>query len=60
MRVVAAGHMGVADAEGSWDFTKFSVSRIGPKKPATREMGSKMVKTKRGIGGRRDAMFPVV
>ena len=57
---MAAGHMGVADAEGSWDFTKFSASRIGAKKPATREMGSNMVKTNRGIGGRRDAMFAVV
>ena len=57
---MAAGHMGGADAEGSWDFTKFSVSRIGAKKPATREIGSKMVKTKRGIGGRRDDIFAMV
>jgi hypothetical protein len=46
--------------EGSWDLAKFSVSRIVPKKPATREIGSKMVKTKRGIGGRTDVMFAIV
>ena len=46
--------------EGSWDLIKFSVLRIVPRKPATREMGSKMVKTKRGIEGRTDVMSAMV
>ena len=51
-----AGHTGVAEAEGSWDLTKSSVSSIGAMKPPTSTMGSKIVKTKRGTAGRIDAM----
>lgn len=52
-----AGQTGVADAEGSWPLTKFSVSRTAAKTPATRLRGSKIVKTKRGIGGKMKAMI---
>ena len=55
----AAGHTGVADAEGSCPLTKFSVSRTAAKRPAIRLRGSNMVKTKRGIGGRMDAMIGI-
>jgi hypothetical protein len=50
----------VEEADGSWDWMKLVVSSIGAKKPAMREMGSKIVKTKRGMGGRMEDMVAVV
>ena len=55
----AAGHTGVADAEGNCPLTKFSVSRTAAKRPTTRLIGSNIVKTKRGIGGRMDAIVGI-
>lgn len=43
-------------AEGSWELTKCSVERVGLSQPAMRARGSKMVKTKRGMGRKRDVM----
>jgi len=46
--------------EGSWAVTKYSVENVGPSQPATRVRGSKIVKMKRGIGGRIEAMAVLV
>lgn len=56
------GHVDVARArvglvEGSWELTKYSVENVGLNQPAMRARGSKIVKMKRGIGGRVEVMF---
>ena len=58
MGLVLATHATLA-LDGSWDLTKFSVSRMGLSQPPMSARGSKTVKTKRGIGGRVEVMFEV-
>lgn len=43
-------------AEGSWELTKCLVEKVGLSQPAMRATGSRIVKTKRGMGGRMDVM----
>lgn len=56
---MGAAHAELLLAEGSWELTKCSVEKVGLSQPAMRATGSKIVKTKRGIGGRMNAVVTV-
>ena len=60
MRIFVVGQLLLVQAlllEGSWDLAKYSVKKVGPSQPARRERGSKIVKTKQGIGGRIEVIM---